>query len=340
MHLHSHEQSVLYTEFPDPVNQLLSNSSIISQNCNPSHAAPPHHFLLLILHTFSAFTRNVAQTVENRHESYSVHMFFSKNHVILFQYRKLHTLCFLKPTEGKELIMRIAIVDDLAKERLELKERLNTLIQNHRLAAELSEFDSGTAFLEAAGQNPFQVVFLDIYMDTVDGIQTAEQLRTFDRNCLLIFTTTSTDHALDGFRVRALHYLVKPYSEEELSRLFEEILQRLPAPAKYITIKTGRENVRLRLSDILYAEHYQHVIHIYLSNGKTLLTRMTFSSFTAQLASEECFFLCNRGVLVNMEYAADFDGTAFLLKNGVSVPVSRDNAKKARHAFGDYLFRN
>ena len=235
--------------------------------------------------------------------------------------------------------MRIAIVDDLFEERLELKDRLNALLLNHRMEAEVFEFDNGTDFLEAAREEPFQAVFLDIYMEPLSGIKTAEQLRSFDRDCLLIFTTTSTDHALDGFRVRALHYLVKPYSEEELTLLFEEILQRLPAPSRYISIKAGREIIRILLSDILYAEHYQHLIHIYLTTGKTIITRMTFSAFIGLLAAEDRFFLCNRGVLVNMQHAADFDGTAFLLKNGVSVSVSRDNAKKARTAFGDYLFR-
>ena len=68
------------------------------------------------------------------------------------------------------------------------------------------------------------------------------------------------------------------------------------------------------------------------------VTRQTFREFAQQLPKER-FFQCSRGTIVNLEYAKDFNGTAFLLKNGEKLPVSRDLAKDARLAFGDYLFQ-
>lgn len=68
------------------------------------------------------------------------------------------------------------------------------------------------------------------------------------------------------------------------------------------------------------AEHYQHQIYVYSTDGR--------------------FFLCSRGVLVNMEHAEDFDGTDFILRGGKKVKVSRDLAKAAHTAFGDYLFKD
>ena len=56
-------------------------------------------------------------------------------------------------------------------------------------------------------------------MNGINGIETAKKLRSFDKDCLLIFTTTSTDHALERFQVRATHYLVKPYTDKDLSAL-------------------------------------------------------------------------------------------------------------------------
>ncbi len=64
-----------------------------------------------------------------------------------------------------------------------------------------------------------------------NGIDTAKELRRSDTDCLLIFTTTSTDHALEGFQVRALHYLVKPYSENDISALADEIVKGNWSPA-------------------------------------------------------------------------------------------------------------
>ncbi len=234
--------------------------------------------------------------------------------------------------------MRIAIVDDLEEERSLLRGRLSHQLSLHALHGELIEFESGTEFLAAARKNPFQVVFLDIYMNDENGIDIAQQLRDFDKDCILVFTTTSSEHALEGFRVRALHYLVKPYSAEDLQLLFEEVVQKLPAEDKYIEVKIVGGIERVRIQEILYAEHYQHQMHIATTKEKTIVTRMTFGVFK-KITDDARFFQCNRGSIVNLEHASDFDGSAFLMNDGTRISVSRDLAKEARLAFGDYLFK-
>ena len=126
--------------------------------------------------------------------------------------------------------MRIAIVDDLETERAQLKTRLARQLRLCGAEAELLEFESGESFLAAEKEQRFTAAFLDIYMHGMSGMDAAKELRKTDADCLLVFTTTSTDHALEGFQVRALHYLVKPFSEEELSALLAEMLARLPRP--------------------------------------------------------------------------------------------------------------
>ena len=233
--------------------------------------------------------------------------------------------------------MRIAIVDDIASEREKLKAGLEAQLTRLSLDAAVLCFGSGADFLSAAGRERFGLVFLDIYMGNENGVDTAWALRRFDADCLLVFTTTSADHALAGFRVRAFHYLVKPCTEADLTALFDEIVKRLPADDRYLEVNTAGGPVRLRFREILYAEHYQHQIHIYRTDGQETVTRQTFRVLCQSL-SDGRFFSCSRGVIVNMEHAEDFDGTDFVLKNGKRVPVSRGLAKNARMAFGDFLF--
>ena len=233
--------------------------------------------------------------------------------------------------------MRIAIVDDIASERETLKKRITGQAVRLSLDAAILDYTSGPDFLSDARKEHFDLVFLDIYMGSENGVDMAEQLRRFDKDCLLVFTTVSPDHAMDGFRVRALHYLVKPYKETDLAALFDEIAKHFPIMDKYIEINAAGGIVRLRLQDILYAEHYQHQVYIYSAAGGQIVARLTFRKFTASLTDGR-FFLCSRGVLVNMEHAKDFDGTDFILKNGKRISVSRNLAKAARMAFGDFLF--
>ena len=231
--------------------------------------------------------------------------------------------------------MRIAIVDDDAHERSLLHSRLAAAEPE----AEIQEYCSGGAFLEDARQMPFQVAFLDIYMPGQDGMQTARQLRQFDGDCLLIFTTTSTDHALEGFQVRAMHYLVKPYGDEEITRLMVEIRMRLPKADRILTLKVNGAQVKLCCRDIVFAEHFSHNTHIHTANRQELVTRLAFGEFMEQIQPDARFFQCSRGIAVNFRHALDFDGKTFQMDDGSSIGVSRDLSKSARQAFMDYLFQ-
>ena len=235
--------------------------------------------------------------------------------------------------------MRIAIVDDLADERAQLRARLERQLQARSAEAELLEFDSGEAFLAAEKERRFTAAFLDIYMDGMSGMDAAKALRKTDTDCLLIFTTTSTDHALEGFQVRALHYLVKPFSEDELAALLTELLARVPRPEPFLTVKVSGSDVRLRYRDIVSAEHFAHMISIRTAAGKTLATRQSFKVFTEPLKKDPRFFICGRGVVVNLEHAEDFADAAFRMMDGSRVYVSQELQKKARQAFMEFLLQ-
>ena len=235
--------------------------------------------------------------------------------------------------------MRIAIVDDLAAERALLKDRLEQQLHRRNVQADILEYESGETFLEAARKAPFTAAFLDIYMDGMTGVEAAKKLRKTNTDCLLVFTTTSTDHALEGFQVRALHYLVKPFSENELSGLLDEMLKRLPQQEKFLDIKVSGSDIRLCCSDIVYAEHFAHIINIHTVAGKTLATRQSFKVFTESLKEDPHFFICGRGVIVNLEQAEDFEADAFCMRDGSRVYVCQNLLKSARQVFMEFLLQ-
>lgn len=235
--------------------------------------------------------------------------------------------------------MRIAIVDDLPSERALLRGRLERALERRSVQADILDYGSGEAFLSAARAERFDVAFLDIYMDGMSGVEAAKELRAFDAACLLIFTTTSTDHALEGFQVRATHYLVKPFAEEEIDWLMDEILARIPHSDKYMDVKAGGGSIRLSYGSIVFAEHFAHMIYIHTPAGKPLATRMAFKEFSAPLREDPRFFVCGRGAIVNLEHAADFEDAAFVMDEGSRVLISREQEKAARQAFMEFLLK-
>ena len=220
--------------------------------------------------------------------------------------------------------MRIAIVDDIKEERAVLYGWLSNQLSKRNIPGDFVEFESGEEFLAAAKKRPFTVVFLDIYMNGANGIEIARELRMSDSDCFLIFTTTSTDHALEGFRVRAL---------------LDEILSRIPDSGKYIDVKVNGSNIQIPFKNIIYAEHFSHMIHIHTTGGKEMLTRQSFEAFTASLKMDSRFYSCNRGIVINLEHAVDFDGSMFLMDDDNNIPVSRKLLKNARQTFMEFLFQ-
>ena len=129
--------------------------------------------------------------------------------------------------------MRIAIVDDLDTERTLLKERLVRQLSQRGADAEILEFDSGEAFLAAEEAQRFTAAFLDIYMDGLSGMDAAKELRKTDADCLLVFTTTSTDHALEGFQVR--HFIIwsSPFQRPSCPVCWMKCSQNSPARSRF-----------------------------------------------------------------------------------------------------------
>ncbi len=234
--------------------------------------------------------------------------------------------------------MRIAIVDDCESERKELYKKLSESSFSVSYDIEICGYSNGTDFLNEAKNDKFDLVFMDIYMDEENGVDTAKKLREFDKNCLLVFTTTSADHALDGFRVRALHYLVKPYTDEELKMLLDEISQKISVDDKYIEIPSPSGTVRVKLCKILYAEHFKHCIHIHCTDESEKSVRSTFAEFVKLFDDRDNFFVCNRGIIVNLEHIKDMDGNEFVLDNGEKISISRSLVKSAKNTFGEYIF--
>ena len=117
------------------------------------------------------------------------------------------------------------------------------------------------------------------------------------------------------------------------------MLERIPHPDKYMDVKVGGSDIRLCYQNILYAEHFAHVIQIHTTAGKTLATRQPFKTFVEPLKDDRRFFVCGRGVVVNLEHAEDFEDAFFRMTDGSRVYVSQELLKSARQVFMEFLLQ-
>lgn len=233
--------------------------------------------------------------------------------------------------------MNIAIIDDSEMDRQKLSDYIMRYCRTHTIFAELEQFCNGETFLAVFSRKDFDVIFLDIIMDGIDGMDTARRIRGHDASCLLIFTTTSQDFAVESFRVRAFDYLVKPFEYvqfEEVMDLCEAALLRY---ARYIEVKEGRENVRILLRDILYADYSNHYVQIH-TKRRMIRTYIPFGEFSPMLLSQPQFLYCYRNCIVNLDEVASLDEKDFILHSGERVPIGRTLRPTVRQRYADYAF--
>jgi DNA-binding LytR/AlgR family response regulator len=234
-------------------------------------------------------------------------------------------------------IMQIAIVDDLKNERDLLSSYIARYCQENNISLKLASFACGEEII-AAKNTPFDIIFLDIYMPGLSGLETAKEIRKEDTACLLVFSTTSPDFAVKSFRVRAFDYLVKPYEYAQLAEIMALAEKALNKSSRYIEVKESREMVKILIRDILYADYDNHYIQIHTKDN-IIKTYLAFQDFSPLLLKYPQFLNCYRNCIINMDSVASLYENDFLLTSGERIPITREKRSEIRQFYADYAFQ-
>ena len=121
--------------------------------------------------------------------------------------------------------MKIAICDDDKKLRKDLRHLIEVQLDFMAFAYEIEEYESGNCILEHMDKNEPDILFLDIEMPGMGGMDTAKVLRKFDKKVLIIFVTAYPDYVFQGYEVHAFHYILKPYKKEKIKEVLESAVK-------------------------------------------------------------------------------------------------------------------
>lgn len=135
--------------------------------------------------------------------------------------------------------MRIALVDDSEIERGILLSLLTDYGCEKQILFESDCFDSGDAFLSSFSSDKYDIVFMDIFMNGMSGVETASKMRQIDSHVILIFLTASADYMPDAFRVHAFHYILKPYQKDAIFACLNDASLHLPASETFISFSVN-----------------------------------------------------------------------------------------------------
>ena len=242
------------------------------------------------------------------------------------------------------MAFNIAVVDDQEMDRETLRHDIQ-LWRGQGLSREgLSlRYTSGAAMLERFEPRTIHLVFMDIYMKPLNGIETAKRLRAVDVALLIVFLTTSSDFAFDAFPVHPFDYIIKPYERRKVCGVLDEALRVLALQEPTVPIRVVQSQpvvsngvYEVPLRNISAVVSRKHTVEICMADGQTLLSGMSFSEIESLLAADSRFLLCNRGLMVNMDQVASLNGDAFQMKNGSFCPIRVRGRAKTVADFSQY----
>jgi DNA-binding LytR/AlgR family response regulator len=235
-------------------------------------------------------------------------------------------------TEAESIALRIALCEDTPSDA----ETLKVLIELSNTPFTLDTFPSGEALLEVFAKGGYDLVFLDVYMGALSGIQTAEKIRDVDTQVPIVFTTTSEDFTREGYRLNAYKYLLKPIVEEDVLDALElATLKRDKAQGATLAIVTDNIPVVIPLSDIIYIEALNRRSQIYTMT-EAYATTMTIEDLYKLLPSPR-FLRSHRSFIVNLDHV-DEVADDFIMDNGSIAYIAVKSHRKIKHAYDDYLF--
>lgn len=220
-------------------------------------------------------------------------------------------------------LLNIAICDDEPSMVSELEAR----VKGFFVETDVAKFYNGTSLLKSCQTEDYDIIFLDISMNALDGMETARRLRDQAFNGCLIFVTALEDYVFDAFEVAAYDYLVKPIDYDKFIKTMTRLQKRLTSSC--LTIQKDGESRLLPLGEIVYCEVLNRKIYIHTADGETIDYYDTIENLERKLEqSDSGFFRCHRSFLINLDHLKGFGKDIARMFGGADIPVSRLRRKE------------
>lgn len=237
--------------------------------------------------------------------------------------------------------MYIAIVDDNKDDAKEARDLLcaHLSIKAPNLAIHYESFGSAEVFLEHFKPGHYAFVVLDIYMYELTGMEAAAKVAALDKDCGIIFLTTSMEHVLEGYVVHAAGYVLKPLGlhKEQFAKAVDYCLSKLRLAQAVLAVTVNGVLVPVPLRDICFIDCQKSRYVVLHLQRKTVETSTGYQECLDQLAQDVRFLECYHRLTVNMEQIEVMEENDFVLKNRAVLPISRRKKAEVKQAYLTYL---
>lgn len=234
--------------------------------------------------------------------------------------------------------MRLAIVDDESVYRSQIANLIDSVCGREDVSCFL--YSDGSELIRSF-ENGFDLdaIFLDIEMKDVDGMTAARRVREYSKDIPIIFLTSHTELAMDGYEVDAFRFLSKPVNEVKLKETLADLEKKLKVDEKIVLRKDGEEIIN-SVSDLIYVEAANNCVR-FRFKGDAVELRMKFAEALKMVDGvSRDFYKIHRSYYVNLAHVKKLSATEVILDNKEVLPVARSAASEAKKSLLEFIRRN
>ncbi len=215
---------------------------------------------------------------------------------------------------------RIAICDDRPADAEYVKALLGQWAQGRQVEAMPEVFSSAESFLfRYAEDKSWDILLLDIEMGAMDGVTMAKLVRRDNQAVQIVFITGYSDYIAEGYEVEALHYLMKPVSQNKLFAVLDRALEKLGQNERCLNLEIGGEMIRLPFYEIRYLDVQLNYVTIHGKRDYTV--KRPLADFEKEL--DQRFARVGRSMILNLKYIQRVTRTEVHLTGGTVLPLPR-----------------
>lgn len=234
--------------------------------------------------------------------------------------------------------MKIAVIEDEKVHRDLLISYLERWSGEQGGEDEIEPFETAESFWFAYEEDRcFDLLFVDIQMPGMDGVELAKRIRERDRDVVIVFTTGITDYLEEGYEVEALHYLIKPLNEEKVRLCLEKARNRRQT-VNYLALHTEGETLKVSEESVNYAEARGHGCIVGLAGAGELAVKESLSELES-LLGDRGFVKCHRSYLCRIGNIHHIGKEEIIFDDGQCIPVSRRLYNDVNKKFIEYFRR-
>lgn len=232
-------------------------------------------------------------------------------------------------------MINIVICDDEPEFLNSLETHIREYQNLHKVDFCLSRFTDGKKLINNYKLG-YDIIFLDISMKELNGIETARKIRSVDKKVIIIFLTSIIKYALNGYALGAMNYIIKPVSYKKIETQLDQAINKYDEMEhQYITLKNSSGILKLYINDIIYIETHERNTMIHTSQ-KSIICFHNMKTLEKKLNTFS-FIRCHSSYIVNIKYIDSIEKLLIILTTGIKIPISQQKRKETMKMIATYL---